>query len=175
MTFELTLLTRADLPFQPGETAHDTIDITSHPGTDAIADGQTEPFDWMDLRCMHPAFEQLIAADEVVLDAGQATLVLDYPFERPVARELHAANGRAFSRGELMKRIDETYRRTYRLETETQSAPTPDVGERGQLLNRPPSDGVVGILGHDYGDLGVSSIKVYQIDGVVWLMLDMVS
>lgn len=123
----------------------------------------------MDLRDVEGAMERLIDADEVVLEIKEATLVLVYPFETAAVRELHAENGIAFTRGELMKRIDETYRRVYELEDESQSSPAPEITDRGATLNRPRSDGEFGIWGHDYRDLGVSSIEVHEMSDRVWL------
>ena len=82
---------------------------------------------------------------------------------------LEAANGKAFTRAELVALIDETYREIYRLEGETQSEPTPPISERGQIINRPASDGTFGISVHDLDDLGISGIDVYRIDGRIWL------
>ena len=172
----ITKEAESNLPFQPGGTAPKAeIPIYSQPDAEAIADGETEPFEWMDLRDVESAIERLIDADEVVLTVDVATLVLVYPFETAVVRELHAENGIAFTRGELMKRIDETYRKIYELEEESQSSPTPEFADRKPIRNRPRSDGEFGIWGHDYRDLGVSSIEVHEISNKIWLDLAMES
>ena len=36
-------------------------------------------------------------------------------------------------------------------------------------MNRPKSDGIFGIHGHDLDDLGIERIDVYRIDGKIWL------
>lgn len=139
MPFELTPIAEKELPFQPGGTAPARrIDISSQPDADAIADGMTEPFGWMDLRDMVDGFERLIDADEVVLEAPAVTLVLVYPLDVAALRELRPEDGRAFTRGELMRRIDETYRRVYEIEQASQSAPTPTMEERRQAFDAGP-------------------------------------
>lgn len=98
-------------------------------------------------------------------------MVLTYPLKTAATRSIRPADGKAFTRGELVKLIDETYREAYRLETNSQSSPTPPVHERVRLINRPASDGIFGIWGHDLEDLGISKINIYRIDGSVWLDL----
>lgn len=129
----------------------------------------------MDLRDVPKNFARLIDADEIVLQADQATLVLHYPFKAAATRVVRPADGMAFTRGELVRLIDETYREIYRLEIGSQSTPTPTVEERGGSLNRPQSDGTFEIWGHDLEDLGIENVDVYRIDGRVWLDPNMVS
>ena len=141
----------------------------------AIADGETKPFNWMDLRDVPENFSRLLDAGEAVLEAAEATLALTYPLDITATRSIRPADGKAFTRGELVRLIDETYREAYRLETDSQSSPTPPIPERGQLINRPRSDGIFCIWGHDLDDLGISEISVYRIGGHVWVEPEMVS
>ena len=176
LSININKIAETDLSFRTSDqTPISSILITSQPDADAVADGETEPFDWMDLRYMDDAPELLIDADEIVLKVDKATLVLDYPLETPVTRHLCAENGVAFTRGELMKLIAETYGRVYELEANSQSSPTPEPGDREGALNRPGSDGEFGIYGHDYSDLGVSSIDAYEVSGKIWLVPEMES
>ena len=176
LSINIDKVAEADLLFRAGDQAPIlSILITSQPDADAVADGETEPFDWMDLRYMDDAPELLIDADEIVLEVDEATLVLDYPFETPVTRYLCAENSVGFKRGALMKFIAETYRRVYELEANSQSSPTPEPIDREGSLNRPASDGEFGIYGHDYSDLGVSSIDAYEVSGKIWLVPEMES
>jgi hypothetical protein len=164
------------LPFSSGGHAPDQIiEIQSELDEGAIADGETEPFNWMDLGDVRENFSILLNADEFVLETPEATLALTYPLNMAATRVIRPENGKAFTRGELVKLIEETYQELYRLETDSQSLPTPPVHERGSFINRPESDGIFGVWGHDLGDLGVSEIAVYRIAGRVWLDLDMVS
>ena len=171
MHFAIRKEIEANLPFQPGGSApSSTIAICSQPDAEAIADGETERFEWMDLRDVAGAMDRLIDAAEIVLEVAEATLVLVYPFETAVVRELRAENGTAFTRGELMKRIDETYRKVYALDEESQSSQTHDeTADREAMLNRPLSEGEFGIWGHEYRDLGVGSIDVHEVSNRVWL------
>jgi hypothetical protein len=178
MSIEIKPISEGDLPFgQEGvEIESETsIAIQSKLDGGAVADGETAPFNWMDLRHVPENFSRLLNASEAVLEAPEATLALTYPLEIAATRSIRPADGKAFTRGELVRLIDETYREVYRLETDSQSSPTPAVHERGQLINRPGSDGTFGIWGHDLDDLGIAEIKVYRIDGRVWLDPDMVS
>lgn len=159
------------------------IEMTSQPDAEDIEDAKNNPFfdgdpstpyDWMDLSVMAKEPERLINGDAVVLDAPSARLVLTYPIENPVVRTIHAPDGIAFKRADLMKAILETYEAIYFAETHTQSVPTPCVEERVErpdinLLNRPASDGMFGVSMHDIEDLGVSSVTAYQVQGDIWL------
>jgi hypothetical protein len=176
MPIEIEPMDEELLPFYSGEHAPEyIISVQSELDEDAIADGETEPFNWMDLGDVRENFSILLNADEFVLEAAEATLALTYPLNTAAARIIRPANGKAFTRGELVRLIEETYQEVYRLETNSQSTPTPPVLERGSFINRPESDGIFGIWGHDLGDLGVSDIVVYRIDGRVWLDLEMES
>lgn len=175
MSIGVEAVAQEDLPEELGAEAERAIPIQSKRDDAAIADGETDPFDWMDLRDVSLRFSSLLNADEAVLEASEATLVLSYPMEMAAKRLIRPSNGKAFTRGELVKLIDETYREIYRLEAGSQSSPTPPVDERVGLVNRPRSDGSFGIWGHDLDDLGIERIGVYVIDGHVWLRPSMVS
>ena len=176
MSLEIQAMDLTDLPFEPGTNkAAQSILVRSEPDEDAVAEGETGPFGWMDLRDVQENFSRLIDADEVVLTAAEATLVLWYPLAGAAIRLLRPSDGKSFTRGELVRLIDETYREVYRLEANSQSSPTPPIGERGSLMNRPKSDGIFGIHGHDLDDLGIEEIEVYRIDGKIWLDLGMCS
>ena len=105
----------------------------------------------------------------ISVGATAITVVISYPLAVNAVRLIKATNGKEFTRAELVALIDETYREIYRQEAETQSSPTPPVSERGQIVNRPVSDGTFGISMHDLDDLGIAGIDVYRIDGLVWL------
>ena len=110
-----------------------------------------------------------------MLEAAEATLALTYPLDIAATRSIRPADGKAFTREELVRLIDETYREVYRLETDLQSSPTPPIHERGQLINRPRSDGIFGIWGHDLDDLGIAEIKSIGLAGAfgwtrIWLV-----
>jgi hypothetical protein len=178
MSIEIKPMSEDDLPYgQEGVEIESVTSIAIQSALDegAIADGETEPFNWMDLRDVPENFSQLLNPGDVVLEAAEATLALTYPLDIAATRSIRPADGKAFTRGELVRLIDETYREVYRLETGSQSSPTPPIDERGTLINRPRSDGIFGIWGHDLDDLGISEIKVYRIGGRVWVDPEMVS
>jgi len=134
MSLEIQAMDLTDLPFEPGTNkAAQSILVRSEPDEDAVAEGETGPFGWMDLRDVQENFSRLIDADEVVLTAAEATLVLWYPLAGAAIRLLRPSDGKSFTRGELVRLIDETYREVYRLEANSQSSPTPPIGERGSL------------------------------------------
>lgn len=162
-----------DLPFEPGTgSATRSVLMQAEPEKDFASDGGIDPLDWMDLT---GGLSRLIAADEVVLNASQATLVLWYPLAFAAIRSISPANGTSFTRAELVMLIDETYREIYRLEANSQSSATPPIQERGNLLNRPQSDGKFGIYGHDLNDLGIEGLDVHQVNGHIWLCANMCS
>ena len=170
MTIAIHIVALEDLPFEPGsDETEETVSIESEPDEEALADGESDPFGWIDLRDLPDGLARLIDGDEIVLRVGQASLVISYPLEVMAVRSIAAANGEAFTRAELVALIHETYKEIYRLEDETQSTPTPTISERGQIINRPASDGTFGISMHDFEDLGISGIDVYRVDGRVWL------
>ena len=176
MTIEVHPIDLKSLPFEPGTNQPtERIFIQSLPDEHMIADGESGPFDWIDLRDVQGDLSRLIDAEQRVLEAAEATLVLSYPLEVAATRRIRPSDDRVFKRGELVKMIDETYREVYRREASTQSTPTPPKEHRGRLLNRPESDGLCGISGHDLEDLGIESIDVYRIDDHVWLDLNVCS
>lgn len=142
-----------------------TIEMTSRDG-DAPDD---DPLPWIDLSVFRSRPELVIAPDATVLEVPEAMLLLDYPMETPALLKLRAKNGKGFARSELMAAILSTYEAVYDSESLTQSTPTPEVGDRGLLLNRPASDGIFGVCSHDLDDLGVSSVEVYNVGGDIWL------
>lgn len=170
MSFEVEAVAIGDLPFKPDhDEPDDRITIQSTADEDAIADGETGPFPWMDLRDVPDAFSLLIDPEEIVLTAPEVNLVLSYPLKTAAVRILRPADANSFTRGQLIRAIDETYRAIYKMESETQSAPTPPVEERVRLLNRPSSDGTFGIWGHDINDLGIGDIDIYKAGDKLWL------
>ncbi|MFO1172855.1 MAG: hypothetical protein U1E49_18060 [Hyphomicrobiaceae bacterium] len=170
MTIAIHIVALEDLPFEPGsDETEETVSIESEPDEEALADGESDPFGWIDLRDLPNGLVRLIDGDEVVVKASEASLVISYPLAVNAVRLIKATNGKEFTRAELVALIDETYREIYRQEAETQSSPTPPVSERGQIVNRPVSDGTFGISMHDLDDLGIAGIDVYRIDGLVWL------
>lgn len=170
MSIEIQAMDLTDLPFEPGTNKADqSILVRSEPDDDPIAVGEAEPFGWMDLRDVQENFSRLIDADEVVLTAAEATLVLWYSLVVAAIRLIRPSDGKSFTRGELVILVDEIYREVYRLEANSQSSPTLAIRERGRLINRPKSDGIFGIHGHDIADLGIEGIDVYRIDRRIWL------
>ena len=79
MSIKIQRVALTDLPFEPGTgSATRSVLMQAEPEKDFAADGGIDPLDWMDLT---GGLSRLIAADEVVLNASQATLVLWYPAE----------------------------------------------------------------------------------------------
>ena len=176
MSIEIKPVAEHELPVRSGKIeARNMIAIQSALDDGAIEDGENDPFNWMDLRDVRKNFKALLDADEIVLEAGEASLALTYPLNIAATRSIRPSNGTAFTRGELVTLINETYEEVYRLEANSQSSPTPPLHERGTLINRPQSDGTFGIWGHDLDDLGISEIGVYVIGGHVWVEPEMVS
>lgn len=140
MPFEIAIIEEDDLPFKPGaQEQSEFFAVASELDEDAIADGETEPFPWIDLDVIETEPERLIDPDEPVLKASEATLVLSYPLSVVVTRTLTPRNGDAFRRSEILVAVNQTYRQIYAEEEASQSDPTPPVEERGQTDPNSPT------------------------------------
>ena len=150
MSIKIQTVDVTDLPFERRPSKADqSIFIRSELDEDALAAGETDPFGYMDLRDVQENFSWLIDADEVVLKASKSNLGLVLSSQSCSNTFDTSPDGKSFTRGELVMLIDETYREVYRLEANSQSSPTPAIEERRGLQNRPESDGIFGIWGHD--------------------------
>lgn len=78
MPIEIKPINKEDLPFEPESSdCENSIAIQSRLDEDEIADGETKPYPWMDLRYMPEHFSRLIDAGEVVLEARGGDLGFD--------------------------------------------------------------------------------------------------
>jgi hypothetical protein len=176
MSIEVRPMDFKNLPLHlRANKADESILVQSEPDEDAVANGEGDPFELLNLSDVQENLSRLIEADDVVLRATKATLVLSYPLEVAAIRLIRPPNGKSFTRRELVILIDETYREVYRLESNSQSSPTPPIHERVGLENRPSSDGIFRIWGHDLDDLSIQRIRVYRNYGKVWLVPSMCS
>lgn len=108
MSINVEAVAEEGLPEELGANAQQVIAIQTKLDDDAIADGETDPFNWIDLRDVPENFSVLLNAEEIVIEAAEATLILTYPMEFAAKRQIRPSNGKAFTRGELVKLIDET-------------------------------------------------------------------
>ncbi len=108
MSINVEAVAEEGLPEELGANAQQVIAIQTKLDDDAIADGETDPFNWIDLRDVPENFSVLLNAEEIVIEAAEATLILTYPMEFAAMRQIRPSNGKAFTRGELVKLIDET-------------------------------------------------------------------
>jgi len=131
-------------------------------------DGETA-VNWVPLYEMNKHISNLVDVEEVVLAAESATLLLSYPLKKSAVRLVHPTNSKEFTRGDLAKIIEETYREVYRLEAVSQAVTDSYLNDRGNLYNKPESDGVFGIWGHDMYDLSIAFINVYNVNGRYWI------
>ena len=102
-------------------------------------------------------------ADEVVLDAPEAELLLYYPLSVIVSLPLKAV-GSGITRREILNVIHDAYMQIYR-EEERVSRPE-NSEDQGELsLNRTETKGPYGIFGHVLRDLVVERINIYHHKG----------
>lgn len=156
----------ADWPYRPfdcgaGELVK-SVKVQSIPSDEDIADGFVDPFDWLDLRYVHATPTKLIDGSEVILKESTFQLVIDYPFE-PIAL-IECTSTTPVTRAQLCLLIHEAYSRIYQREEETSSSKTPAREDRGKFSNRPASDGDFKISGHDFEDLGIENVDIYEVE-----------
>lgn len=167
---DLRAVDPGELPFALTRTKPTyCIPLGAHPDGEDVAEGEIDPYDWIDLYAVPEEIERLVGPEEIVLYAPEATLVLDYPLDVPAVRRLRAADGRAFTRGELVMAIAATYRAIFAAEHVARTVPTPPSDTRIALLEQPRGDAVFCVRGHDFEDLGLSLIKVHVRTGHHWL------
>jgi len=144
----------------PGKCRSDLLDIY----TDGI-------YHHIALDDPEPDISRLFAPDEVVLPAGEYSLVIDYPVAEPVELPLKPADPRGFTRAGIAREIAKAYRRLYEEEERTAEIKVTPSDERWPVLNRNRTDGAYGIWGHDLGDLALDSIRVIDRGGQRFLTL----
>lgn len=160
----------ADVPGCPGGAdCLGMMPMLFAPSEEEIAEGETEPCPDVRVIDLPDALARMIEPGRMVAETPGAVLILDYPLGVLAERMLTPRNGHTFTAGEIVAAIGETYRAVYAAETASQSAPTPPFGERGQLLNRPPSNGTFGIWGHDIEDLYIEGVHLYRAEGRLWI------
>ena len=89
------------------------------------------------------ALAKLEKPDEIVIPFEHATLVIDYPLSHPATIPITAALPLGFTRAALIKVICEEYAHVYDAEEGTAATKTIPVAERGTMLNRNRTDGVI--------------------------------
>ena len=108
----------------------------------------------------------------VVVRARTATLVIEYPVDKPVAVRIHADTKTGFTRAGLIKIIGDVYKWMYSEEDRTTRTKVVPVGERKGLVNRNQTNGRFGIWGHDLSDLFLEGIHVRRDKKDVVITLD---
>jgi hypothetical protein len=113
---------------------------------------------WISIKNADSEVNNLIEKDEIVINKGNVTLIIDYPLNNPVEIQIKANNSNGFSRKELAQKISTEYKRIYQEEEESAKTKTTPIDERQGLINRNQTDGKYGIWGHDIDDLDLSAI-----------------
>lgn len=87
-------------------------------------------------------------------------ILFDYPFRNGKIFEYKSPRAEGgFTRRELVYTIIGRYKKMY---AEEAASMTTNVDNRGMLMNRPASNGVWGIWGHDFEDLSLDSMDWNQ-------------
>lgn len=113
---------------------------------------------WISIKNPESEINNLIGKDEIVIDNGNVTLIIDYPLNNPVEVKIKSDNSNGFTRKELAQKISTEYNRIYKEEEESAKTKTTPIDERQGLINRNQTDGKYGIWGHDIDDLDLSAI-----------------
>lgn len=119
---------------------------------------------WISIKTPEAEMDNLIGKDEVVVHKDNATLIIDYPLNNPVAVQIRALNSKGFTRKELIEKISATYKRIYKEEEASAQVKTIPLEERQGLINRNQTNGKYGIWGHDIDDLDLSSVILRTAD-----------
>ena len=97
-----------------------------------------------------------IAADEVVINEREITIVFTYPLSGDFSFAFKSASEAGFTRKELSELIMQTYHKIYDEEEQTSSV---TAGHIAGMLNRNQTSGKYGIWGHDICDLMLHSMQ----------------
>jgi len=114
--------------------------------------------------------KKIIGKDEVVIKNTTATLIIDYPLNKPFTLKMLSKKG--FTRAMLLKTIVDSYKRIYKEEETTATVKTTPADQR-PIMNRNQTNGKYGVWGHDLTDLALTGILVYQLpNGEIILNLE---
>lgn len=113
---------------------------------------------WASIKNSESDSVRLIDPNRKVINAREATLVIEYPLRQPVNFRITSENG--FTKAELLRKIGQIYREIYKDEEASSTVKTTPMAKRGNLINRNTTDGKYGIWGHDIDDLVISSATV---------------
>ncbi|NII28538.1 hypothetical protein HB364_25870 [Pseudoflavitalea sp. X16] len=126
---------------------------------------------WISLEKTDEEISKLIDADKIVLPYTKATLIVDYPLNKPASFEL-LTSGNGFTKKQLIEEISKRYHLIYKEEEVTASTKTIPLEKREGLINRNETNGKYGVWGHDLSDLDLSGIEVYKnAEGKIYLVL----
>lgn len=148
-----------------------TIEFTLKASKEELKIFESGVVPWINLEKPDEEISRLIDAEKVVLPYTKATLIVDYPLNKPASFEL-SSRGRGFTRKQLIQEISGRYHLIYKEEEQSASVKTIPMEKRGDLMNRNETNGKYGVWGHDLSDLALSAVEVYQnSDGKITLVL----
>jgi hypothetical protein len=116
---------------------------------------------WINLQEAEKEIDRLIDADKIILPYPVATLVIDYPLNKPAQFELKT-NTEGWTKKALINEISQKYHDIYKEEEGSATQKTIPMEKREGISNRNQTNGKYGIWGHDLSDLDLSSIEVYR-------------
>lgn len=119
---------------------------------------------WISIKNPESEIENLIGKDEIVIENNIATIIIDYPLNKPIEIEIKSNTSKGFTRKQLAERISEEYNRIYKEEEKSAKTKTTPIDEREGIINRNQTDGKYGIWGHDIDDLDLSRVIVKRTD-----------
>ena len=113
-------------------------------------------------------------ADEVVLDAINPTLVIDYPMKNECKVQLGPQLA-GFTRNDIVKAVGKAYRSIYRKEEETSTVSVERMSDRYpgcMLMNRADTNGKYGIYAHYLSDLALHTVRYHPCTNTLTVVVD---
>lgn len=99
--------------------------------------------------------------DETVFEGGSFECLLDYPMDRPAHLQIEDVPDARITPRLILDMIKSAYTEIYRLEKGEDRFPPSVEGKSGVIvLNRPQTNGMFGIWGHDIQNLSVDGIEI---------------
>ena len=113
---------------------------------------------WASIKNSESDSIRLIDSNLKVINAREATVIIDYPVRKPVNFKITSDSG--FTKSDLLRKIGQIYRQLYKDEEASSTIKTVPMDKRKGVVNRNATNGKYGIWGHDIDDLDINSATI---------------
>ncbi len=127
---------------------------------------------WIDIAGYERFRDRIVNGDDIIWNGGDLVLVIDYPLTRPYREKISFTRPDQRTLRYVISIVCDRYQKIYREEEKSSSIKVIPLKERKKLLNRNETNGKYGIWGHDIEDLSLTSISIIEVDGRLYLDLD---